>query len=227
MSLSSATLSAIQKVGAAAFTADEKLKNAVKSYAERVNAAMVANPYGLGNDALFENWKTVARLSQTIAGIEEELRKVYRVASELTVDDQPTGVQVLALAAPTFPVGRGEGNNNVMTATDVTLKPKRKASPPKARPPKAKAVPSPAKLNGAAGGPLEFSGNAAKLLQHLERVLNANNPTVISQTAVGQATGIPLGSMTSAVKKLVEAGRIIAGPAGSFKLANAQTPLAA
>jgi hypothetical protein len=45
MSLSSSTLSAIQKAGAAAFTADVKLKNAVKEYAQRVNAAIVENPY--------------------------------------------------------------------------------------------------------------------------------------------------------------------------------------
>ena len=54
MSLSNSTLSAIQKAGAAAFTADVKLKSAVKEYAERVNAAIATNPYNLGNDALFE-----------------------------------------------------------------------------------------------------------------------------------------------------------------------------
>ena len=100
MSLSTSTLSAIQKVGAAAFTADEKLKAAVKKYAERVNDAMVTNPYGLGNNTLFETWKVVARLSQTMAGIEQELKKVYLVASELAADDHPDGVQVLSLAAP-------------------------------------------------------------------------------------------------------------------------------
>src|SRR5450830_1496137 len=106
MSLSSATLSAIQQAGAAAYAADTELKNAVQDYAARVNAAMSANPYGLGNDALFENWKVVARLSQTINGIEEELKKVYRVASELIADDQPSVREIPALAAPKKAFGR-------------------------------------------------------------------------------------------------------------------------
>ena len=79
MPLSSFTLSAIQKVGAAAFTADEKLKKEVQSYAERVNMAMLKNPSNLGNDALIEAWKVIARLSQTMMGIEEELKNMHRL----------------------------------------------------------------------------------------------------------------------------------------------------
>ena len=217
MSLSNSTLSAIQKAGAAAFTADVKLKNAVKEYAERVNAAMVTNPYHLGNDALFENWKVVARLSQTIAGIEEELKKVYQVASELIADDQPLVVQVPALAAPTPSSEQSVYSQNDMTPTDVLVKTKKKPSKPSTR--ASIASPSPAKLAGTSGNRMELSGNAAKLLQHLEHMLNANEFTVIHQTTIGQETGIPLGSMTAAVKKLIESGQIIAGPTGSFMLA--------
>jgi hypothetical protein len=100
MPLSSSTLNAIQKVGAAAFTADDKLKKEVQSYAERVNLAMFKNPYNLGNDALIEAWKVVARLSQTMMGIEEELKTIHRIASELTQDDQPSVRDTPALAAP-------------------------------------------------------------------------------------------------------------------------------
>lgn len=218
MSLSNSTLSAIQKAGAAAFTADVKLKSAVKEYAERVNAAIATNPYNLGNDALFENWKVVARLSQTIAGIEEELKKVYRVASELTADDQPTVREIPALAAPTHSVGRDVDSQNDQAPTDVLAKPKKKTSAPKAKM-------SRSKVSGGSGTPRVLSGNAAKLLQHLERVLNSNEFTEISQTSVGQETGIPMGSMTAATKKLLESGRIISGPNGSFKLVNSQQSL--
>lgn len=266
MSLSSSTLSAIQKAGAAAFAADAKLKSAVKEYADRVNAAIGSNPYALGNDALFENWKTVARLSKTIAGIEEEIKKVFQVAAAMTADDQPTMVQVPALAAPTRSVEESVESRNDLTPTDVVIKPKRKASKPKTRAsavttsavepsasvsrqadmtptdvlvktkikaspaktraPKAKSSPRPTKLAGASGRQLELSGNPAKLLRHFENLLNSNEFTVISQTAIGQATGIPIGSMTAATKKLIDNGRIIAGPTGSFMLANSQQPLA-
>ncbi|WPC67610.1 hypothetical protein SBP18_03640 [Rhodoferax ferrireducens] len=221
MSLSSATLSAIQQAGSAAYAADTELKNAVKDYAARVNAAMSANPYGLGNDALFENWKVVARLSQTMSGIEEELKKVYRVASELIADDQPSVRELPALAAPKRPVaGQALGSQQDLTTTDVVVKRKKKTATPKTRKLKTQATSRPAKPTGTATSPVELSGNAAKLLQHLKTLLDANKFTVINQTVVGQATGIPLGSMTAAIKKLTASGAIMAGPAGSFKLAD-------
>jgi hypothetical protein len=194
MSLSSAALAAIQQAGEAAFTADTELKNAVKEYAERVNAALVSNPYGLGNDAMFENWKVVARLSQTMAGIEDELRKVYQVAAELTADDRPTVTDAPTLAAP-----------------------KRRAAKSKAKVRAKASRARPALTSGVQPAP---SGNPAKLLQHLEGLLNANEFTVIHQSAISLETGIPLGSMTAAIKKLIENGRLIVGPSGSFKLAN-------
>lgn len=215
MSLSTSTLSAIQKVGAAAFTADEKLKVAVKKYAERVNEAMMANPYGLGNNGLFETWKVVARLSQTMAGIEEELKKVYLVASELAADDHPNGVQVLSLAAPARAV-EPEVLKREVAPTDVRVKPKKKQLTAKTRKNKVKA--NVVKPQPIAGAPQVPTGNAHKLLQHLQGVLNADTFTTLNQTAVASATGIPMGSMTAALKKLMAGGQLIAGPSGSFQL---------
>ena len=100
MSISTSTLNAIQKVGAAAFTADDKLKKEVQIYAERVNLAMLKNPYNLGNDALIEAWKVVARLSKSMLGIEEEFKNIHRIAAELTQDAQPSVRETPALAAP-------------------------------------------------------------------------------------------------------------------------------
>jgi hypothetical protein len=216
MSLSTSTLSAIQKVGAAAFTADEKLKAAVKKYAERVNDAMVTNPYGLGNNTLFETWKVVARLSQTMAGIEEELKKVYLVASELAADDHPDGVQVLSLAAPA-PSVVSKADKRDVAPTDVRVKSKRKPLLPQTDKTKIKATT--AKLEVKSSTPPVLTGNALKLMQHLQGVLNANEFTALNQTAVASATGIPMGSMTAALKKLIGGGHLIAGPLGSFQLA--------
>src|SRR5664279_4560089 len=114
MSISNSTLTAIQKAGAAAFTADEKLKKATRDYAQRVQAAIAANPFHLGNDALVEDWKTLARLSQTFAGIEAEIQRVFQVASELSGDDQPSVVTAPA-PAPAAPAP---------VAPNVMVKPK-------------------------------------------------------------------------------------------------------
>lgn len=217
MSLPRTTLSAIQQAGTAVFAADVELKNATQAYAQRVNAAMGSNPFGLGNDVLFDHWKLVARLSQTLAGIEAELRKVYQLASELTADDTPVVHTLAALAAPATVVDQRVAGQADGGPTDVWAKPRKKKPATRA----AKTSPQRAALSSA-GTPAPRQapgGNPARLLQHLERILNPSDFTAINQTAAGQATGIPTGSVNAALKKLIETGRIVAGPAGSFRLA--------
>ena len=119
MSISTSTLNAIQKVGAAAFTADDKLKKEVQSYAERVNLAMLKNPYNLGNDALIEAWKVVARLAKSMMGIEEELKNIHRIASELTQDDQPSVRETPALAAPVVKQKKAKKVDEAVTTVKV------------------------------------------------------------------------------------------------------------
>ena len=211
MSLSSTTLSAIQQAGAAVYAADAELKKAVNDYAGRVHAAMGSNPYGLGNDAMFENWKIIARLSQTMAGVEEELKKVYLIASDLLVDDQPLLVQASALAAPERPVDPMTVNQADTAPTDVVAKRRKKVVTPPVTGKNASKGTVPVKS--------AFPSNAAKLLAHFKLVLNARTLTAISQTAVAKSIGIPLGSMTSAIKTLVENQLIVQGPNGSIRLA--------
>lgn len=89
MSLESDILAAIQQAGAAAYLADVELKQATQAYAVRVATAMNANPFGLDNDALFENWKLMARLSQSMAAIEVELQKIYFLAEDMVSESAP------------------------------------------------------------------------------------------------------------------------------------------
>jgi hypothetical protein len=49
-------------------------------------------------------------------------------------------------------------------------------------------------------------------------VLNAKNFSSINQTAASRATGIPLGSMTASLKRLITGGQVVSGPAGQYKL---------
>ena len=269
MSLSSSTLAAIQKVGAAAFTADEKLRKEVKAYGDRVHAALTKNAYSLGNDTLIENWKVAARLQQTLMGIEQELKKVYQVAADLTADDQPVVRDMPALAAPKAAAKTSTGKKGVTAATpvydtaknkvakpakpaiaapkvaskarvvsqpdlspvDVVAKPKKKsvaaqvsapkAATPKTTSPKAnlgkvKAVAAPAKSAA-------LGANPTKLLAHFAHTLNTNDFSAVNQTMTAQETGIPMGSMTAALKKLLETGRILSGPDGSLKLSASES----
>ena len=211
MSLSKITLSAIQQAGAAVFSADAELKNSVKDYAERVNAAMAVNPFGLGNDALFENWKLVARLSQTMAGIEEELKKVHALASELTGDNGPADRILPALSAP---LSAQLSTPELLVATtpntaptDVVAKSGQKKALRQA-PAKKLATPAPPVIGS----------NPIKLLRHLQRLLTTRDFVAVNLSAAGLATGIPAGSVNAAMKKLLETGQLLVGPGWRFKL---------
>ena len=217
MSLSKITLSAIQQAGAAVFSADAELKNSVKDYAERVNAAMAVNPFGLGNDALFENWKLVARLSQTMGGIEEELKKVHALASELTGDNGPADHALPALSAP-LSAQLSSPELRVATVpdtapTDVVAKSGQKKAPRQA----------PAKKPAALAPPVNGTNptnptNPTKLLRHLQRLLTTRDFVAVNLSAAGLATGIPAGSVNAAMKKLLETGQLLVGSGGRFKL---------
>lgn len=210
MSLSKTTLLALQQAGAAVFTADAELKNSVKDYAARVNAAMAANPFGLGNDILFEHWKRVARLSQTLSGMEEELKKAYSLACEMT-DDGPADLALPSFAPPPALAESRVAATPDPAPTDVVAK----RGPKK---PKKEVASKPAKPAPGAAAPAA-SSNSAKLLRHLQRLLNTRDFVAVNLSAAGLATGIPAGSVNAAVKKLLETGQLLGGPGGRFKLA--------
>lgn len=220
MSLNKEMLATIQKAGAAVFDADAQLRLAVKAYGERVHAAVGSNPYHLGNDALFENWKLVARLSQTMTGMEEELRKVHQVASELNDDESSTVTAMPALPAPALsspPAGVARIDQKAtLAATDVKIKKTNKT-------PKAKTAPAlkstPTLPKNSSGKAALLPKNAVMLLKHLGTVLNVKDFTEFNQTKASQATGIPLGSMTASLKRLMADGHLVAGPNGQYMLA--------
>ena len=201
MSLSKSTISAVQKAGAAVFEADTQLKATLKVYSEKVTSAVGRDSFNIGNDTLFENMKSLARFSQTVGQIEMELQKVHAFVCGLA-GDEPQPI-VLALApplnlAPTDVVVKVRGAKAVAekrgaeTVVSASLKAKR--------------------------APNQLPSNATKLLAHLETNLKRDDFRAINQTSVSAATGIPLGSMTASLKRLVETGLIQAGGEGSYKL---------
>jgi hypothetical protein len=202
MPLPSKTLDSLQAVGAAAFKADTQLKAAVKDYATQVHSAMLTNPFDVGNDSLFEEWKSVCRLSQAVEQIELELKKIYSSASSLR-GVVTASSKTLALPSP---VGTAPSTSEVSTpddATDVKVKKPRKIKRKVVR--KAKA-----------GGPLP--SNAASLLSHLSTVLNPNTFGKINQTSVATAINMAKGSVGASVRRLVQEGFLEQDPKLGFKL---------
>ena len=287
MTISNAAISSIQKTGAAAYAASEKLKKEADNYAKRVREALNDNPFDLNNDALIENWKNVAKLVQTLTGMENELKNIHRIASNLATEEseiQPTH-QVLSLLAPTATTATAtttattaSKNQDAVDVTPKKSKPAAKkkpaAKPVKATKPmkpvkpakaaKAAAVPvtakvvpvkatkpvktlkpvkakrkSPAKPTApvditASNMALDATGvttvpvdqtvttirvsNADKLLDYLATTLNAESFIAINLKTTTEATGIPMGSINAAIKKVIELGKVTTDDNGGYRL---------
>ncbi|MES2951177.1 MAG: hypothetical protein V4858_21795 [Pseudomonadota bacterium] len=212
MPLSAQTLAALQSAGAAIYAADVEIKQSVQDYTGQVNTAMQLNPFDLRNDSLFEDWKTVARLSQAIAQIEVEFRKIYKAASDLSTGSSPAASAVIAavptLAAP--PVSANGDQRDAQEAQTSVTKVKT-AVRKKKRTNASKASKKPQ-------GPLR--GNTLKLWEHLPKILNTTDFTKINQSAVAADIGFAKGSIGASILKLVKTGHLTAGPAGAFKLSD-------
>jgi hypothetical protein len=216
MPISPKTLNAIQAAGTAAFKADAQLKAAVKDYGSQVQAAMLNSPFDLANDSLFEEWKSVCRLSQAMGQIEAELQKIHAAAARLQ-GNLPTANKTHAIAAPvSAPVSAPNQAStveviNAVDATDVTIKKSRKLKAKKIAKGKNKGARKPR----AAGA---LPANAASLLAHLTQVLNPNTFGKINQTSVATAINMAKGSVGASVRRLVADGFLVQDPALGFKL---------
>jgi len=204
MPLPTQTLSAIQSAGAAIYAADAELKKSVQDYADQVKLAMLENPFNMGNDSLFEDWKTVARLSSAITQVEAEFKKIYSAASDLSA-----GSRSAVLTMPTLSAPQASGNSQLemvkeIDATDAVIKklPKRikKAAVPKS------VVQQP------------LRGNTVKVLARMLEILNPKDFVKINRSAVALVMGIPKGSIGAALSKLVQTGHLVEGPSGTLKL---------
>ena len=115
-------LSAIKTAGSAISEADAALQVALKDYAAQVATAMGSNPFDVGNDTLFEEWKNVARISQAVTRIEQELRQVHEMTSQIA------GVKLIAatptreISAPATPLAAQVDATDVVAKTKGPLK---------------------------------------------------------------------------------------------------------
>ncbi len=205
MPLPTQTLAVIQAAGAAVYAADAALKEAVQSYADQVKLAMTENPFDMGNDSLFEDWKTVARLSRAVGQVEAEFQKIYGAASDLSAGAIPAVLTMPSLTAPQAKANSDLAMVQEVDATDAVIK-----KLPKKIKTSAKANPAARKKT--------LSGNSAKVLARLLEILNPNDFLKINLSAIGAEIGLPKGSIGASITKLIDTGHLVAGGVGEYKL---------
>jgi len=203
-------LAAIQSAGTAVYAADKELKAAVIAYAEQVRDAMHDNPFNVGNDGLFEEWKSVARISQAMTQVEAELRSIHAATQVLGSNAMALPSAVTQLSAPAILDSMRE-----VDATDV--KPKRRGKPAKAKKAATAKAKAPRKPR------LGIPENATRVLAVVTTSLNADAFVKVNWSDVATKSGLPKGSVGASVAKLKSLGMLIEGDKGHFKLGTAPT----
>jgi len=160
----------------------------------------------MGNDSLFDDWKTVARLSRAVGQVEAEFQKIYNAATDLSAGAIPAVLTMPSLTGPQATAPNDLTMVQEIHATDAVIKktPKKIKAAGNAKP--------------ATSQPTSLSGNSAKVLARLLEILNPNHFVKINRAAVGAEIGLPKGSIGASITKLLDTGHLIEGGVGEYKL---------
>lgn len=208
--LSRSTLALLQQAGESLFSAQQAMAQEVHAGSQSVVSAVASAPFSAEADRAYAQLRTVARLSHELQAMEEQLRTAYQTASTLAQREVQV-LHALPLSRATAKASRPQASQ----AEDVVVKTaggKRRAA--RASAPKAAARSS---SSQAAQSP-RLSTNDEKVLAYLERVLNRETSTQITQASVAQGAGIPNGSIAVALKRLQQMGRVVEGERGHYRL---------
>jgi hypothetical protein len=199
MSLSKTTLSAIQQAGNSLHRATVVVSAAVREQAEHMVATVSSKPFQAEGEQAIANFKMLARLSQDLQSLEEQMRALYATAAELA---SPAMDVVVALPRPRARAAAASVNE---TAEDAVVKPApvRRAKAQAKKPAKA----------------VVLTANDNKVLDYLKTVLKAGEWTALTGASVSKGADMPLGSVGVSMKKVVESGAVKKKGRSSYQLA--------
>lgn len=189
MALSKSTLAAIQKTGTVAHNLKLALKSETKKYSDRLSKALSS--------------KTDSKVLELLEGADIAQWKGVGKLSQMIDAIEADLVSAFKFAS------------ELMTGESKMAKKALKAKKAKANAPAAKKASTKTRAKSAGQDGLS---NADKLLAQLKSVLSTDAYAPLKQTQLAKAAGIPLGSISAAIKKLVANGDIVQGKDGGFKL---------
>lgn len=200
MSLSPSTLLAIQQAGQSLHAARQAVADAVRVNGERVLAFIASQPFRSENDLAYTQLRSVARLAHELQAMEEQLKGLYALASELVKTEMP----VLVALPDDGGRSRYRANDKNEGAEDAIVKPAPK---------------TPLKGHKTRSARLErLSPNDQKVFGYLQSVLDRRSWKSLTQSAISRAAGIPLGSVGLALRRLVVVGKLRTGTRGTYRL---------
>jgi hypothetical protein len=212
--LNRTTLSLLQRAGEALYAAQRAVAQEVQSQAEGVVHAVASTPFSPDADRAYAQLRTVARLSQELQAMDEQLRALYGSAAAMQAPETQV-LAALALNAPAARKARAGADSSAPRAAHVA---QGNALAQDAEVKHPRAAPGPAGRARRLSSAPRLSGNDSKVLGYLQRTLKSEGWTEMTHAAMARGAGIPLGSIGVAVKRLLKAGVLVEGARGHYRL---------
>lgn len=209
MASNNPTLASVQQAGQAVSTARQQLHNQLQRQVEKLATVVAAQPFGPDADRAYAQLRAVARMTQELQSIEDQLVQVYQAAAQF---EEAQDIQVL-VALPRH------GSRTASTTTENVVD--AKEVQPHRRTPKPREV-KPSRAQRKAAAPAKRStgstNNEDRLMAGLRKHLNKRSWTPMTQSQMAQVTGLPQGSVGAALKRVIASGRVIVGDQGQYRL---------
>ena len=208
MSIALNTLLSLQQAGESLHAARQAFAQEVQQNASRVVGIVASEPFSNDADRAYAQLRTIARMAHDLQAMEEQLKTLYGSAMELVAPETPVLVALSdrnasSRARPAAPDSEG--------AEDVVVKPaKQKQSLRKKAAAKVEAEPS--------SQALRLSANDQKVLTYFKHALDRRSWKPLTQAVIAEGSGIPLGSVSLAIRRVIAAGGVREGQKGSYRL---------
>jgi hypothetical protein len=220
MSLSKTTLSSIQQAGQALHKATVVVSSAVRAQAEHMVATVASQPFQAEGEQAFANFKMLARLSQDLLSLEEQLKALYATASELASPE----MDVVAALPHSATRSRATASAADDVAEDVVVKPastrRTKSASKDASKDASKPVTKSAskRVPSKAAKAITLTVNDNKVLEYMKSMLKPDQAIALTGAAIGKGAGLPLGSVGVSVKKVLASGAVKKSGRGTYLL---------
>ena len=189
MTISKSILLTLQHAGESVHAAKQVFAQAVQSSATRVVSAVASEPFSAEADKSYSQLRAIARLAHEIQSIEEQLKTIYETATKIAGEDTPV------LTALPSHIARHSPGANVEDA--VEKQPKKSSTSASKR----------------------LSANDQKVLAFMKTVLDRRSWKPVSHSDISKGAGIPPGSISLSMRRVVESGAVHEGAKGHYRLA--------
>lgn len=207
MTIKKSTVSQIQKAGQAMHDAAQLLSKDAQVAGEVLHQKMSAELHDPTADELYAQWKSLAGMVKDLVQMEEKLKLIYASCMQSLMS---AGNESSVVRKKPLPKAQSRRAGAAMApSTQGKRKPGRPPKKPLAQ--------------GVVGTPK--AGNEQRLMEHLQQVLNPTEMLQVPHLGITAATGIPAGSISATIRRLVAKNLLVAGSGGALRLAG-QVPVA-